>query len=61
MQHSEWWPSPAKLNLFLHILGKYDNGYHQLQTLFQLLDRGDELALMSPTTAISPLIRRFPV
>ena len=44
MQHSEWWPSPAKLNLFLHILGKYDNGYHQLQTRFQLLDRGDELA-----------------
>lgn len=40
----DWWPSPAKLNLFLHINGRYPNGYHQLQSLFQLLDRGDELA-----------------
>lgn len=39
-----WWPSPAKLNLFLHITGRLDNGYHQLQTLFQMLDVGDELA-----------------
>ena len=40
----DWWPSPAKLNLFLHILGRYPNGYHQLQSLFQILDYGDELA-----------------
>lgn len=40
----DWWPSPAKLNLFLHINGRYENGYHQLQSLFQLLDYGDELA-----------------
>ena len=40
----DWWPSPAKLNLFLHILGRYDNGYHQLQSLFQMLDYGDQLA-----------------
>ena len=39
-----WWPSPAKLNLFLHINGRYENGYHQLQSLFQILDFGDELA-----------------
>jgi 4-diphosphocytidyl-2-C-methyl-D-erythritol kinase len=39
-----WWPSPAKLNLFLHINGRYENGYHQLQSLFQLLDLADELA-----------------
>jgi len=43
-EHLDWWPSPAKLNLFLHILGRYDNGYHQLQSLFQLLDYGDQLA-----------------
>ncbi|QJR79696.1 4-(cytidine 5'-diphospho)-2-C-methyl-D-erythritol kinase [Alteromonas pelagimontana] len=41
--HHQWWPSPAKLNLFLHILGRYENGYHQLQTLFQMLDTGDRL------------------
>jgi len=39
-----WWASPAKLNLFLHINGQYENGYHQLQSLFQILDYGDELA-----------------
>ena len=43
-QPLNWWPSPAKLNLFLHINGRYENGYHQLQSLFQILDFGDELA-----------------
>ncbi len=38
-----WYPSPAKLNLFLHITGRYENGYHQLQSLFQLLDKGDDI------------------
>ena len=36
-------PSPAKINLFLHITGRRDNGYHDLQTVFQLLDFGDTL------------------
>ncbi|TXR53752.1 4-(cytidine 5'-diphospho)-2-C-methyl-D-erythritol kinase [Reinekea thalattae] len=36
-------PAPAKLNLFLHITGQRDDGYHNLQTLFQLLDYGDQL------------------
>ena len=35
--------SPAKLNLMLHITGRRADGYHQLQTLFQLLDYGDEM------------------
>ena len=35
--------SPAKLNLFLHVTGRRENGYHDLQTLFQLLDWGDTL------------------
>ena len=35
--------SPAKLNLFLHVTGRRADGYHQLQTLFQLLDWGDQL------------------
>lgn len=37
------WPAPAKLNLFLHILGRRPDGYHNLQTVFQFLDFGDEL------------------
>ncbi len=36
-------PAPAKLNLFLHVTGRRANGYHLLQTVFQLLDHGDIL------------------
>jgi len=36
-------PAPAKLNLFLHITGRRDDGYHLLQTIFQFLDHGDVL------------------
>ena len=39
------WPAPAKLNLFLHILGRRKDGYHNLQTVFQLLDWGDTVRL----------------
>ncbi|MEZ9160983.1 4-(cytidine 5'-diphospho)-2-C-methyl-D-erythritol kinase [Vibrio lentus] len=39
------WPSPAKLNLFLYITGRRENGYHELQTLFQFVDFGDELTV----------------
>lgn len=40
-----WWPAPAKLNLFLHVTGRYDDGYHALQTVFQLIDRCDRIGL----------------
>ena len=44
MQHAPLiLPAPAKLNLFLHITGRRADGYHELQTLFQFLDHGDEL------------------
>ncbi|MEO7916262.1 MAG: 4-(cytidine 5'-diphospho)-2-C-methyl-D-erythritol kinase [Dokdonella sp.] len=47
MNSNEWsaWPAPAKLNLFLHITGRRDDGYHMLQTVFQLLDWGDSVNL----------------
>jgi 4-diphosphocytidyl-2-C-methyl-D-erythritol kinase len=38
------WPAPAKINLFLHVLGRRADGYHRLQTLFQFLDYGDTLS-----------------
>lgn len=41
--HKTIWPAPAKLNLFLHITGRRADGYHELQTVFQFLDYGDEL------------------
>ncbi len=39
------WPAPAKLNLFLHITGQREDGFHELQTVFRLLDWGDEVRL----------------
>ena len=39
------WPAPAKLNLFLRILGRRSDGLHNLQTVFQLLDWGDSVQL----------------
>lgn len=39
----QFWPAPAKLNLFLQITGKREDGYHNLQTVFQFLDVIDRL------------------
>ena len=39
----EAYPAPAKINLFLHVLGRRADGYHLLQTVFRLLDFGDTL------------------
>lgn len=39
------WPAPAKLNLFLRITGRRQDGYHELQTVFRLLDWGDTVRL----------------
>ena len=39
------WPAPAKLNLFLHILGRRPDGYHELQSCFQFIDLCDEITI----------------
>jgi 4-diphosphocytidyl-2-C-methyl-D-erythritol kinase len=39
------WPAPAKLNLFLHILGRRADGYHELQTCFQFVDLCDDISI----------------
>lgn len=55
--------SPAKLNLFLHITGKRGDGYHNLQTLFQLLDYGDQIEFSENTSRnieITPPIPGLP-
>lgn len=45
--HADWsiWPAPAKLNLFLRITGRRADGYHELQTVFRLLEWGDVIRL----------------
>ncbi len=40
-----WYPAPGKLNLFLHVLGPRPDGYHELQTVFRLIERGDRVRI----------------
>ncbi len=49
------YPAPAKLNLFLHVVGRRADGYHLLQTAFRFIDYGDELSF---TLRADGLIRR---
>jgi 4-diphosphocytidyl-2-C-methyl-D-erythritol kinase len=43
MNDAVLWPAPAKLNLFLHVTGRRSDGYHDLQTVFQLIDLADDI------------------
>jgi 4-diphosphocytidyl-2-C-methyl-D-erythritol kinase len=40
-----WHPAPGKLNLLLHVLGRRPDGYHELQTVFRLIDRADRVGI----------------
>jgi 4-diphosphocytidyl-2-C-methyl-D-erythritol kinase len=42
---SQAFPAPAKLNLFLHVVGRRADGYHLLQSVFRLIDRADTVHL----------------
>jgi len=58
------WPAPAKLNLFLYITGQRPDGYHNLQTLFQFIDRCDFLTInanKSGRISIAPEIAGVPL
>ena len=46
------YPAPAKLNLFLHVVGRRSDGYHELQTFFQLLDYCDSLRFSLRTDGV---------
>lgn len=52
-------PSPAKLNLFLHIVGQRADGYHELQTLFQFLNYGDTITITPTKTPKITLLTQF--
>ncbi|WP_022940030.1 4-(cytidine 5'-diphospho)-2-C-methyl-D-erythritol kinase [Psychromonas hadalis] len=58
------WPAPAKLNLFLYINGQREDGYHELQTLFQFIDLCDYLTIspnLSGEITLTPEIKDLPV
>jgi 4-diphosphocytidyl-2-C-methyl-D-erythritol kinase len=40
-----WYPAPGKLNLLLHVLGRRDDGYHELQTVYRLIERQDRVRI----------------
>lgn len=42
-QSTDWWPAPAKINRFLHVVGRRPDGYHLLQSLFQFVAYGDDI------------------
>jgi 4-diphosphocytidyl-2-C-methyl-D-erythritol kinase len=46
------WPAPAKLNLFLHVVARRPDGYHDLQTLFQLIDLADDIRIQVRADAV---------
>jgi len=41
----QWYAAPGKLNLLLHVLGRRADGYHELQTVFRLIDRSDRVGI----------------
>jgi 4-diphosphocytidyl-2-C-methyl-D-erythritol kinase len=60
---SDWdraWPAPAKINLFLHVVGRRADGYHLLQTVFRFLDHGDELRFAPRTDGAIVLAMPLP-
>ena len=52
MNASGGWPAPAKLNLFLRVTGRRADGYHELQTAYQLLDLSDTLEFIATDDGI---------
>src|SRR4051812_45771532 len=57
---SSEWPAPAKLNLFLHVVGRRPDGYHELQTVFRLIDRHDSLRFVPRSDSSIHLVTPLP-
>lgn len=54
------YPAPAKLNLFLHVIGRRPDGYHLLQTLFRFVDHGDRLHIEARQDGVIRLLEPLP-
>ncbi|HTP39302.1 MAG TPA: 4-(cytidine 5'-diphospho)-2-C-methyl-D-erythritol kinase [Steroidobacteraceae bacterium] len=55
-----WWPAPAKLNLFLHITARRADGFHELQTVFQLVDLCDAVGIAPRDDGILEMLEGAP-
>ncbi|MCX7627114.1 MAG: 4-(cytidine 5'-diphospho)-2-C-methyl-D-erythritol kinase [Methylophilaceae bacterium] len=55
------YPAPAKLNLFLHVVGRRADGYHLLQSVFRLIDYGDTVHIAPRRDGIIRRIHEVPV
>ena len=55
-----YFPAPAKLNLMLHIVGRREDGFHLLQTVFQFLDISDEIGLRLRTDGLVNRVNQIP-
>src|SRR5215210_6255179 len=53
-------PAPAKLNLMLRVVGRRDDGYHLLQTIFRFVDYGDELRIKVRTDGVIRGVHELP-
>ena len=65
MQITEWtwastYPAPAKLNLFLHVVGRRADGYHLLQTVFRFIDFADQLRFYPRTDGEVEICKKLP-
>ncbi|MFN0039786.1 MAG: 4-(cytidine 5'-diphospho)-2-C-methyl-D-erythritol kinase [Burkholderiales bacterium] len=57
---TEWFPAPAKLNLFLHVVGRRADGYHLLETAFRFIDFGDALAFQCRADGVVRRVTALP-
>jgi 4-diphosphocytidyl-2-C-methyl-D-erythritol kinase len=58
--HAAPWPAPGKLNLFLHVIGRRADGYHELQTAFQFIDLWDSIRFYQRPAGIIERLNAIP-